>query len=46
VSQVHLTPGHDPAVLLGHGTAPRPADPAGYREVEAQVAAAVDGLGC
>ena len=29
--------------LLGHGTAPRPADPAGYREVEAQVAAAVDG---
>lgn len=29
--------------LLGHGTAPRPADPAAYMEVEAQVAAAVDG---
>ena len=29
--------------LLGHGTAPRPVDPVGYREVEAQVAAAVDG---
>lgn len=29
--------------LPGHGTAPKPADPAGYQEVEAHVAAAVDG---
>ncbi len=29
--------------LPGHGTAPKPADPAGYQEVEAHVAAAVKG---
>jgi pimeloyl-ACP methyl ester carboxylesterase len=29
--------------LPGHGTAPKPADPAGYQEVEAYVAAAVQG---
>jgi pimeloyl-ACP methyl ester carboxylesterase len=29
--------------LPGHGTAPKPADPAGYQEVEAHVAAAVQG---
>jgi pimeloyl-ACP methyl ester carboxylesterase len=29
--------------LPGHGTAPRPADPADYQEVEAHVAAAVEG---
>jgi pimeloyl-ACP methyl ester carboxylesterase len=29
--------------LPGHGTAPKPADPAGYQEVEAHVAAAVEG---
>jgi pimeloyl-ACP methyl ester carboxylesterase len=29
--------------LPGHGTAPRPADPAAYQEVEAHVAAAVEG---
>ena len=29
--------------LPGHGTAPKPADPAGYRGVEAHVAAAVEG---
>ena len=29
--------------LPGHGTAPRPADPAGYHNIEAYVAAAVEG---
>jgi pimeloyl-ACP methyl ester carboxylesterase len=29
--------------LPGHGTAPKPADPAGYQDVEAHVAAAVEG---
>jgi pimeloyl-ACP methyl ester carboxylesterase len=29
--------------MPGHGTAPKPADPAGYQEVEAHVAAAVEG---
>jgi pimeloyl-ACP methyl ester carboxylesterase len=31
--------------LPGHGTAPKPADPAGYQGVEAHVAAAVEGRG-